>query len=41
MVETCRELLRNNGFIKDMSVGLDEIWINNDYFRKDILTIIP
>jgi len=37
-VEECREILRKNGFKSDgKTYGLDEWWINDNYFRKDIL----
>jgi len=37
-VEECREILRKNGFKSDGNIyGLDEWWINDTYFRKDIL----
>lgn len=37
-VEECRNILRSKGFTCDgIKYGLDEYWINNNYFRKDIL----
>ena len=37
-VEKCRNILRNQGFTSDgIRYGLDEWWINNNYFRKDLL----
>lgn len=36
--EKCRDILRKHGFTCDgIRRGLDEFWINNNYFRKDIL----
>ena len=36
--EKCREILRKQGFTCDgIRRGLDEFWINNNYFRKDLL----
>ena len=39
MVEKCRQLLTKNNFTLDLKNGLDEVWINNNYFRKDILQL--
>jgi FkbM family methyltransferase len=39
MVEKCRQLLTKNNFTLDLKNGLDEVWINNNYFRKDILRL--
>ena len=37
-VEQCRNILRKRGFENDgKRYGLDELWINKTYFRKDIL----
>jgi FkbM family methyltransferase len=37
-IEECRNILRSNGFTCDgKNYGLDEYWINNNYFRKDML----
>jgi hypothetical protein len=37
-VEECRQILRVNGFTTDgKRYGLDEFWINENYFRKNIL----
>ena len=37
-VEKCRKILKNNGFTSDGKIyGLDEWWINENYFRKDLL----
>jgi len=37
-VEECRVILRSKGFTCDgKKRGLDEFWINENYFRKDIL----
>lgn len=33
----CREILIKNGFTLDIRVSINEFWINNNYFRKDIL----
>jgi FkbM family methyltransferase len=35
-----RELLSYNGFIMDDKLDSDEIWVNNNYFRKKLLTNI-
>lgn len=37
VANSCRELLSNKGFIMDEKLSMDEIWINNDYFRKGSL----
>ena len=34
VANSCRELLSSKGFIMDEKLSMDEIWINNDYFRK-------
>ena len=37
-VEECRKILRAQGFTSDEKrYGLDEWWINENYFRKDLL----
>lgn len=36
-VEQCREILKNNGFVSEGIYGIDEWWINKNYFRKDLL----
>lgn len=37
-VEQCRNILREQGFENDgKKYGLDELWINTKYFRKNIL----
>ena len=37
-VEECRQILRSKGFTSDcVKYGLDEWWINENYFRKDLL----
>lgn len=37
-VEECRNILRNNGFTSDgIRYGLDEWWINENYYRKNLL----
>ena len=35
--EKCRELLRNNGFNLKMKLCINEFWINQTYFRKELL----
>lgn len=35
--EKCREILRENGFILDKRITINEYWINKTYFRKDKL----
>jgi FkbM family methyltransferase len=35
-----RELLASKGFIMGDKLDMDEIWVNNNYFRKKILTTI-
>ena len=37
MVENCRKLLTEKGFKIAEKLQLDEIWVNDDYFRKDLL----
>ena len=38
IVEECRKILRDKGFESNgKKYGLDEWWINNNYFRKDLL----
>ena len=37
MVEKCRKLLSSKGFVLDNKTSFDEFWINNEYFRKDLL----
>uniref|UniRef100_A0A6C0KHW4 Methyltransferase FkbM domain-containing protein n=1 Tax=viral metagenome TaxID=1070528 RepID=A0A6C0KHW4_9ZZZZ len=38
MIEECRNILRSQGFVSDEKrYGLDEFWINENYFRKNIL----
>lgn len=32
----CREILIKNGFTFDIRVNVNEFWINNNYFRKNI-----
>lgn len=37
-VEECRKILESKGFTSDdIRYGLDEWWINKNYFRKDLL----
>jgi len=37
-VEECRKILESKGFTSDgVRYGLDEWWINENYFRKDLL----
>lgn len=36
-VQLCRDILIKQGFELEMKYGLDELWINNSYFRKEIL----
>jgi FkbM family methyltransferase len=36
--EKCKEILRNQGFIFLMKKGLDEFWINNNYYRKHLFS---
>jgi FkbM family methyltransferase len=37
-IEECRQILRANGFTTDgKRYGLDEFWINENYFRKNLL----
>ena len=36
-VQHCREILRTNGFVSDGIYGIDEWWVNKNYFRKDLL----
>ena len=38
MTKKCRDLLSSKGFIMSDKFDMDEIWINNDYFRKSSLT---
>jgi hypothetical protein len=35
-----RELLSYNGFIMDDKLDDHEIWVNNNYFRRKLLTSI-
>jgi FkbM family methyltransferase len=35
--ETCRNILRANGFELDKKININEFWINKSYFRKDKL----
>ena len=37
MTTKCREILSSKGFIMDEKLDMDEIWINNNYFRKKLL----
>ena len=38
IINKCRNLLSNKGFIMCEKLDMDEIWINHNYFRKKILT---
>mgnify|MGYP006088975773 FL=1 len=40
MAKKSRELLSSKGFIMDDKLDDDEIWVNNNYFRKKLLTSI-
>ena len=37
MTNKCRELLSNKGFVMSEKLDMDEIWVNDDYFRKSSL----
>jgi hypothetical protein len=35
--ERCRKILLNNGFTLNKRMCINEFWVNNNYFRKDLL----
>jgi hypothetical protein len=37
MTNKCRELLSSKGFVMSEKLDMDEIWVNDDYFRKSSL----
>ena len=39
MAKKSRELLASKGFIMDDKLDMDEIWVNNNYFRRKLLTM--
>tara|TARA_Y100000816_G_scaffold121488_1_gene85370 strand:+ start:3960 stop:4718 length:759 start_codon:yes stop_codon:yes gene_type:complete len=37
MTNKCRQLLSSKGFVMSEKLDMDEIWVNDDYFRKSLL----
>lgn len=33
----CRKLLKTNGFVKKAKININEFWVNENYFRKELL----